>query len=270
MTYQGYIFDLDGTIYLGDRLIPGADRVVARVRERGARVVFLSNKPIQPSGAYAQKLTRLGIPTQAAEVINSSQVAVRYLSAEMPGARVYVIGEPSLVRELSEAGFQMAERPERTDLVLISLDRGLSYEKIHFAYHAARAGAKVMATNPDLVCPMPGDEIVDAGATIAALEALLRRRIDGVIGKPSPIMVGVVAERLKLPPEACLIVGDRLETDIAMGKAAGMATALVLTGVTDRARLRESAIQPDYVLEGIHELLKAVSLTTSGERGGGR
>ena len=167
----------------------------------------------------------------------------------MPGARVYVIGEPSLVRELSEAGFQMAERPERTDLVLISLDRGLSYEKIHFAYHAARAGAKVMATNPDLVCPMPGDEIVDAGATIAALEALLRRRIDGVIGKPSPIMVGVVAERLKLPPEACLIVGDRLETDIAMGKAAGMATALVLTGVTDRARLRESAIQPDYVLE---------------------
>ena len=258
MTYRGYIFDLDGTVYLGDRLIPGADRAIAQLRERGARVVFLSNKPIESRDAYARKLTRLGIPTPAEDVINSSLVTVRYLSEEMPEARVYVIGEPPLVGELTEAGIRMADRPEQTDLVLVSLDRGLSYEKLHFAYHAAKAGAKVMATNPDLVCPMPGDEIVDAGATIAALEALLHRPIDGVFGKPSPIMVRVVAEHMELPPEACLMVGDRLETDIAMGKAAGMATALVLTGVTDRARLRGSGVRPDYVVEGIHELVEAV------------
>ncbi len=255
MKFQGYVFDLDGTIYLGEALIPGAQEVVGRLREGGARVVFLTNKPIEPRAVYAKKLTGLGIPTPEEDVINSSLAAARYLSAEMPGARVYVIGEPPLVRELEAAGLRVAQRPEQTDLVLISLDRGLTYDKIHFAYHAARAGARVMATNPDLVCPMPGDEIVDAGAVIGAMEALLRRPIDGVIGKPSPIMIRTVTDLLGIPPKACVMVGDRLETDIAMGKAAGMATALVLTGVTDRAVLERSDIRPDYVLERLEELL---------------
>jgi len=256
VAFDGYVFDLDGTIYLGEGLIAGAGRVVRQLRASGARVVFLSNKPIQTRVSYARKLTRLGIPTPEEDVINSSLVAARYLSAKMPGARVYVIGEPPLIRELEAAGLRLSERPDRTDLVLISLDRGLSYEKIHFAYHAAKAGAKVMATNPDLVCPMPGDEIIDAGATIAALEALLRRRIDGVLGKPSPAMIRTVTQYLGLPPKACLMVGDRLETDIAMGVAAGMKTALVLSGVTDRALLDESEVRPDYVLESVAGLLE--------------
>ena len=113
-----------------------------------------------------------------------------------------------------------------------------------------------MATNPDLVCPMPDDEIIDAGATIAALEALLRRPIDRVIGKPSTIMIKTVANYIKVPPEFCLIVGDRLETDIAMGKSVGMSTALVLTGVTDRESLGQSSIQPDYVLESLEDLME--------------
>lgn len=252
--FKGYVFDLDGTVYLGEALLPGAQAVIGRLRAAGARVIFLSNKPIEPRASYAAKLTRLGMPTPAEDVINSSLVAARYLSAEMPGGRIYVIGERPLVEELLAAGLRMAERPEETDLVLVSLDRGLHYEKLHFAYRAAKAGARVMATNPDLVCPMPGDEIIDAGATIAALEALLRRPIDGVIGKPSPIMIRTVVDYLGLPPGSCLMVGDRLETDISMGRAAGMATALVLTGVTDRALLERSAIRPDYVLEGLEAL----------------
>jgi ribonucleotide monophosphatase NagD (HAD superfamily) len=172
----------------------------------------------------------------------------------MPGARVYTIGEPPLWEALAAAGMRPAADPRETDLVLISLDRGLSYEKIHFAYHAAKAGASVLATNPDLVCPVEGDEIVDAGATIAAMEALLQRPIDGVIGKPSPIMIERVADRIACEPGACLVVGDRLETDIAMGRAAGMATALVLTGVTDRESLERSGIRPDFVLDSIADL----------------
>jgi len=172
----------------------------------------------------------------------------------MPGARVYVVGEAPLIAELEAAGLRLATRPDQTDLVLVSLDRELSYQKIHFAYHAARAGAKVLATNPDLVCPMPDDEIIDAGATIAALEALLRRPIDGVLGKPSPEMIRTVTQVLGLPAHECLMIGDRLETDIAMGKSAGMKTALVLTGVTDRRLLQASPLRPDFVLESVVHL----------------
>ena len=152
MGYKGVVFDLDGTIYLGDRLIQGADRVVRRLRQAGVSVVFLSNKPIESRLDHARKLTGLGIPTDEAEVISSAHVSAEYLGRTMPGARVYVIGEGLLVRELKDNGLKMATRPDETDLVLLSLDRGLSYEKIHFAYHAACSGARVMATNPDVVC----------------------------------------------------------------------------------------------------------------------
>jgi HAD superfamily hydrolase (TIGR01450 family) len=243
-------------VYLGDTLLPGARRVVLELRKRGAQVLFLSNKPIQTRDAYAEKLTRLGIPTSSEDVINSSLATARYLSTEMPGARVFIIGEPPLRQELRDAGLLEATEPTQTDLVLISLDRGLTYGKLHFAYRAAREGARVMATNPDLVCPMPDDEIIDAGAIIAAMEALLGRPIDGVVGKPSPIIARAMMERLSLPPEACLIVGDRLETDIALGREAGAATALVLTGVTDRATLEGSDIRPDYVLECLDGVLE--------------
>ncbi len=254
MRYKGYILDLDGTVYLGDRLIHGADQAISRLRESGRRVVFLSNKPIASPAEYASKLTALGIPTRAEEVSNSSQVTAEYLKAQMPGSRIHVIGEPPLIEVLEEAGMRMAPSPAETDLVLISLDRQLSYEKIHFAYHAAKAGARVMATNPDLVCPVEDDEIVDAGATVAAIEALLRRPIDAVIGKPSAIMIEWIAERIGCRPAECLVVGDRLETDIAMGKNAGMATALVLSGVTDRDALATADIQPDFVLDSIADL----------------
>ena len=254
MPYKGYIFDLDGTIYLGESMIPGADTAIRALRESGRKVVFLSNKPIASPDDYAQKLTSLGLPTAAGDVINSSQVAAEYLTATAPKARIHLIGEPPLWDVLVNAGMRPAIEPEETDLVLISLDRALSYEKIHFAYRAARAGARVLATNPDLICPVEDGEIIDAGATIAALEALLGRPIDGVIGKPSPIMIEYVVSRMGCHPAACLMVGDRLETDIAMGKAAGMASALVLTGVTDRETVARSQIQPDFILASIADL----------------
>ncbi|MFT5370118.1 MAG: arabinose operon protein AraL [Candidatus Latescibacterota bacterium] len=255
MRFQGYIFDLDGTVYLGDALLPHAKETIAQLREAGRQVLFLSNKPTEDRKAYADKLSRLGIDTHVHDVINSSFVAALYFQREMPQARIFVMGESVLVEELQKVGLQMAKTPGDTDVVLISLDRQLSYEKIHFAYHAAKAGAKVWATNPDLVCPMPSDEIIDAGATIAALEALLRRPIDGVIGKPSAIMLDTVLKHLQLSPSECLMVGDRLETDILMGNLGGMATALVLTGVTRREDIDKLGIEPDYVIDSVHGVL---------------
>lgn len=257
--YDAFIFDLDGTIYLGERLIDGARDVVLGLRRAGKRVVFLSNKPIANRSEYAQKLTTLGIETQTEDVMNSSFVAAQFFAREMPRARIYVIGEMALIDELVAAGLNLSERKEDTDVVLISLDRELTYEKIHFAYHAGKIGAQIWATNPDLVCPMPNDEIIDAGATIAAIEALLRRPIDGIIGKPSPIMSQAIIGILGVRPERCLMIGDRIETDIKMGKDAGMATALVLTGVTDRVLLEASDIRPDFVLESVGNLFEVLA-----------
>lgn len=255
MKFNGYIFDLDGTIYLGENLLPHAAETIQALRHSNKKVLFLSNKPIESRENYANKLTRLGIETHIGEVINSSFVSMLYFGKHHPNARIYVIGEELLKQELVSAGLHMAEQPTQTDIVLISLDRDVSYAKIHFAYHAAKAGAQVWATNPDLVCPMPGDEIIDAGATIAAIEALLRRKIDGVIGKPSPIMVQTVLKHLNLHAAECLMVGDRLETDILMGINAGMSTALMLTGVTLQGDIDRLGISPDYVFQSLSEIL---------------
>ena len=255
MKFQAYVFDLDGTIYLGDSLLPTAKETILQLRLAGRKVLFLSNKPIEDREAYAKKLTRLGIETCVDDVLNSSFVAAQYFHREMPQAKFFVMGEAPLVAELERVGLQMAKTPEATDVVLVSLDRDLSYEKLHFAYHAAQSGAQVWATNPDLVCPMPNDEIIDAGATIAALEALLRRPIDGVIGKPSPIMIDTLSTHLNLPPSQCIMVGDRLETDIKMGKAGGMGTAFVLTGVGTRDDVNALGIVPDFVLECLEGIL---------------
>lgn len=259
VNFKAFIFDLDGTIYLGERLIGGADEVVRTLRERGRRVVFLSNKPTDTRETYAAKLTRLGVPAAPEDVINSSLIASRYLRRRMPGARLHIIGEPPLVEELRQAGFATARRPEETDAVVIAFDRTLDYGKIHFAHLAVRRhGAAMIATNPDAFCPADGDEFPDAGGTIALLEATTGKRVDVVVGKPSPIMVEVILERVGVPARACLVVGDRLETDIRMGRDAGMGTALVLTGATTREQADASAIRPDDVLESVRDLLHVI------------
>jgi ribonucleotide monophosphatase NagD (HAD superfamily) len=116
-----------------------------------------------------------------------------------------------------------------------------------------------MATNPDLVCPMPGDEIIDAGAIVAAIEALIQRPLDLIIGKPSQVMIDVLLDQLGLPPQDCLMVGDRMETDMVMGIRAGMGTALVLTGVTTREQAEMSSTGPDLILETLEDLIPAIS-----------
>jgi NagD protein len=253
--YDGYIFDLDGTVYLGDALLPGAREAIEALRTMGRRVVFLSNNPTRTGAQYAAKLTALGLPTAASDVINSSQVMVRWLLAEAPGSAVFVVGEQALKDELTAAGFRLVERAEEVDVVVASFDRTFDYRKLQVSFDAIRRGARFVATNADRYCPVPGGGEPDAAAVIAAIEACTATAVEVVVGKPSPIMARAVASLVQLPPERCVMVGDRLETDIAMGVGAGMATALTLTGATSRQQAAESPVRPDYVIEGLMELV---------------
>ncbi|NWF92200.1 MAG: HAD-IIA family hydrolase [Syntrophaceae bacterium] len=255
--FKGFIFDLDGTVYLSNRLIPGADRVIRLIRERGRRVVFLSNKPIQTREDYAAKLTRLGIPTRPDEVINSSLVMVNYLKKNAAHARLFVIGETAFVEELKRAGFHITEEPEEIDYVVVAFDRTFDYRKLNIAFQAIRSGAHFVATNPDRTCPVEGGEIPDCAGMIAALEAVTQKKVEVIVGKPSPLMIQAAMEVMGLRPEDCVLIGDRLETDIKMGKEAGIATGIVLTGVTDEMMLKEykhSSIQPDFVFQSIADV----------------
>ena len=253
--YDGYIFDLDGTVYLGEALLPGARQAIETLRAAGRRTVFLSNNPTRTSSEYAAKLTRLGLQTGPEDVVNSSQVMVRWLLREAPGSRVFVVGEQPLRDELVAAGFELSERAGQIDFVIASFDRTFEYRKLQIAFDAIRAGARFVATNADRYCPVPGGGEPDAAAVIAAIEACTATTVEVVVGKPSPIMAEAVAELVRLPPERCLMVGDRLETDIAMGRAAGMATALTLTGATTGEALAKAELRPDYVVESLLELV---------------
>lgn len=249
--FRGYIFDLDGTVYLGERAIGGAPETIAALRAGGARVAFLSNKPIEPASAYAAKLTRLGIPATPADVLNSSIVMARYLARTTPDARVYLIGEEPLAAELRRRSIQMTEDPLQADCVVVSWDRQFTYKKLNDALQAIRRGARFIATHPDRTCPVDGGEVADVGGMIGAIEGVTGKPVELVTGKPSPITLAEALAMLDLPAEECIMVGDRLETDMRMGREAGMATALVLTGVTRRERVAESAVRPDFVIDSI-------------------
>ena len=251
---RGWLFDLDGTIYLGDAVVPGAEAVVRTIRGDGRRVAFLSNKPLQTREDYARKLTGLGIPADPDDVINSSLVLARHLATLDRGAPVFVIGEPPLIAELTACGFEV--RPDhRVRWVVIALDRTFDYAKLHVALQAVRGGARLIATNPDRTCPTAEGEIPDCAGMIAAVEAVTGETVEIVVGKPSPIILEVALRRLGVAAADCVIVGDRLETDIVMGKRHGLATVLVLSGITRAGDPRIAEIGPDAVLPSVRELI---------------
>ena len=253
--YDGYILDLDGTVYLGDTLLSGAMRTITTFRQLGKRTVFLSNNPTSTRETYATKLTRLGLPTQPAEVINSSVVMADYLSKELPGGTLFVVGEDPLMEVLREAGFRFSDDPRDIDAVIASFDRTFNYPKLQTAFDAIRAGARFFATNADRYCPIPGGGQPDAAAVIAAIEACTNTKVETVVGKPSMHMAQAILSLIGLPPERCLMTGDRLETDVLMGLNAGMHAALTLTGATTAEEVKVSSIKPTYIVESLSDLL---------------
>jgi 4-nitrophenyl phosphatase len=254
------VFDLDGTVYLGDQLLPGAGRLVGELRRRGLTVRFLSNNPTRDPGQYAAKLAGLGLPTPVGEIVNTVVAMTRWLRDNAPGAVVYPIGEPPLVRALERAGIAISSDPAEIDIVIASYDRTFTYEKLQIAFDAIwyHRRARLVATNPDRFCPFPGGRgEPDSAAIIAAVEACTGVSCEANVGKPNPAMLHAALAGTDLALGDCVMVGDRLSTDIRMATDAGMPAALVLTGDTraeDLAGLAPAA-RPDFVLDRIDRLL---------------
>jgi phosphoglycolate/pyridoxal phosphate phosphatase family enzyme len=256
LPHRGWLFDLDGTVYRGDTLIPGAAETIGALRDAGRRVGFLSNKPLGTRSDYARKLTALGIPTPAEAVITASLVLARHLHQLDPGAPVFVIGEPPLLAELAAHGFAV-RGDHHVRWVVIAFDRTFDYAKLNTALQAVtRSGARLIATNPDRTCPTEDGEIPDCAGMMAAVEAVTARAVDVVVGKPSPLMLEVALATLAVPAADCVIVGDRLETDIVMGKRGGLTTVLVLSGVTRPDDPRLAEVAPDAVIRSIRDLIE--------------
>ena len=258
--FDGYALDLDGTVYLGDDLLPGAGEAIAALRAAGARIVFVTNKPLETAADYAAKLTRLGVPAEPQDVVTAVDALVRYLHAHHAGRAVLLIAEEPVTARLRDEGFPIAD-PEDADVVVVSFDRTFDYAKLHAAYRAVRQrGAAIVATNPDPYCPTPDGGLPDCAAMLAALEACTGARAEAIVGKPSEHMAAAFLDRLGVDPSRAAVVGDRLETDVAMGRHIGAAGILVLSGATSAEDLDDAEIRPDHVVSGIHELAPGGSL----------
>lgn len=262
---DGFIFDLDGTVYLGNAALPGAVDGIATLRSMGKRTLFVSNKPLEPREKYAHKLTGLGIPASPDDVITSGFVLGYHLARTEPHLKLYVVGEQNLLDELRGHGLIIVNEfldqdpmevihPDGVDAVVVAFDRTLTYRKLNTAYQALIQGARFFATNADKMCPMPGGGIPDAGGTIAALEHMTGRTVELLAGKPSKLIMSVALQRLDLPAERVMMVGDRLETDIFMGQQSGMKTAVTMTGASNRDDVAHMATPPDHIIENLGDL----------------
>ncbi|MFB6307990.1 MAG: HAD-IIA family hydrolase [Haloarculaceae archaeon] len=253
MRFEGAIVDLDGTVYRGDTLLDGAAAGIERLRAAGLEILFFSNNPTRTPAEYVDRLDEFGVDTSAASVLTSAVVTREYLLAEHPGASVYVVGEPGLTAQLD--GLAVTDDPAAADVLVGSIDRSLDYDQLTAALRAARTGIDAfVGTDPDRIVPDgPADEDVlpGSGAVVGAIAATVGRDPDAVLGKPAPMAVDLAFDRLAAPPERCLVIGDRLDTDIALGERAGATTALVRTGMHDDADVSGAAVAPDHVIDSL-------------------
>jgi HAD superfamily hydrolase (TIGR01450 family) len=258
--FDAYLFDLDGTIYLGTELLPGAKRLIETLRARGAKTVFLSNNPTRDPEMYIKKLTGLGIPVKREEILNTVITTVLWLKQNHPDAVVFPIAEEPLIKALAEAGIKMSDDPAEIDIVIASYDRSFDYRKLQIAFDAIwqLGRATLITTNPDRYCPFPGGRgEPDAAAVVAAIEASTGTRCIANMGKPDRTMIDTVLAELGVDVARTIMVGDRIETDVRMAVNAGMASALVLTGDSQLSDLAnyEPEFHPTYILENIDALI---------------
>lgn len=252
--YQGYIFDLDGTVYRGDHIIPGAAAVVNQLQEMGKSIVFVTNKTTGSQDEYYTFLKNSGVDLNPTQIMNATMVTGQFLMRNYKAQTFYAIGEQTFIDEIEKLGLKYSENPAEVGIVLVTLDRYCTFQKLETAAKCLEKGAKFFAANIDTTCPVEEGEIWDAGSTIAALEKRTHRKLELHFGKPSAFMIAAFLEYLQLPAEKLLIIGDRLETDILMGNHAGIDTALVLTGVKNFLN-GDAVATPTYTLESLKDLL---------------
>ncbi|MDR1464250.1 MAG: HAD-IIA family hydrolase [Oscillospiraceae bacterium] len=246
-----FIFDMDGTFYLGGEMIPGAGDLVRSLKALGFDYCFFSNNSSRSAALCRATLAGMHFPVDEGRVILSSHVAAHFLLHQRPGARVYLLGNEHLEAEMRRAGVPLAE--EDPDLILLGFDTTLTYEKIRRAANEIARGKEYFATHPDLNCPTADGFLPDTGSMIA-LFAASTGRTPQVLGKPERSTVNFLTEHLGCAPEELCFVGDRLETDIAIGTAHGIPTVLVFSGVTTPADYARAALRADLAVPSLRDL----------------
>jgi HAD superfamily hydrolase (TIGR01457 family) len=252
--FAGALVDMDGTLYRGERAIPGAAAAVDELREAGVAVQFLTNNATKSPREYVEKLAGMGIDAVADDVVTAGVVTADYLAREHADDRAYVVGEPGFLDVLDEYGVTVTDEPGTADVVVLSLDTGVDYDLFTRVLRTITPETPIVATNPDRTKPGTDGIVPSAGLVIGAVEGMTGRTPDTVAGKPSEVAARFALDRLGVDATECLLVGDRLDTDIQMGTAVGATTVLVRTGVTDDAELHASRIEPDYVLDSIADI----------------
>lgn len=275
-----FLLDMDGTLYLDDRLFPGAADFLAKIRACGGKYLFLTNNSSKGVDAYVAKMTRLGVPAAAADFLTSVDALIVFLQKTYGTAvkkkKMYVVGTRSFCAQLAAAGFLLTETPDDdTEILILGFDRELTYRKLEDACRLLARGVQeartsgdakaaaglpavdYYATNPDWVCPTAFGSVPDCGSMAWMLEKATGR-LPKFIGKPEPEMALLAMAQCGCSAAETLLIGDRLYTDIACGNRAGVDTAFVLSGEGTLADLAKGQGKPTYIFENIAEVCKAV------------
>jgi len=254
-----FLFDMDGTLYLGDRLFPFTAALLPAIRATGATYLFMTNNSSKSVEDYVKKLERLGIPAEREDFITSSQATAYYLHRHHPGAILYVCGTESLKDELRREGFSVTEEPEEATCVVMGFDTELTFRKLRDVSWllTTRPDIPYIATNPDLVCPTEFGFVPDCGSVCKMIENATGRR-PVVIGKPSPLLPELAMERVGAAKGETCVVGDRIYTDVKAGLNAGITGILVMSGETTQEILAASPDRPHLVLRDAGEILDAL------------
>lgn len=248
-----YVFDMDGTIYLGNRVFPYAIRFIQNLRTAGKRVMFFTNNASRSTATYFERLSRLGFAPTAEEIMTSGNVTIEFLKRHRAGKSVYLVGTEDLVNSFREAGIPLLSgKEDNADIVVTSFDTSLTYEKLNNACRLIRGGAEYLSTHPDFNCPTENGFIPDSGA-IAALVTASTGKVPTYFGKPYRETVEMICESTGFSKEEICFFGDRLYTDIAIGKKHGVTAILVLSGETQPADVDAAtpAEKPDFVFDSL-------------------
>lgn len=250
-----YLFDMDGTLYLGDRLYPFTAELLRQIRRTGGKYLFMTNNSSKSVSAYIDKLERLGIHAVKEDFITSSQATAYYLKKHHPNARLYVCGTCSLKTELRENGFTVTENLDDVDAIVMGFDTELTFKKLEDVCKLLLSRElPYIATNPDYVCPTEYGSVPDCGSVCDMIYNATKKR-PVVIGKPQALMPQLAMKIKGVSPEQTAVVGDRIYTDIKSGINAGCVSILVMSGETTEEILARSDSKPDLVLRSGAELL---------------
>lgn len=246
---RGFLLDMDGTFYLGDRLLEGALHFIDLLYQQNKEFLFLTNNSSRQGREYAEKISRLGLPITEAAVLTSGEATALYLKEKHSGVDIFLVGTPSLEDEFQRHGFRLVQADPQ--IAVLGFDTTLTYQKLWALCDFVRAGVPYIATHPDFNCPTEKGYMPDVGAMIAFVKAATGRQPDLVVGKPNRLIVDAAAIKLHLQVGQLAMIGDRLYTDIALGETSGITTVLVLSGETSLNDLKNSAFQPDYTFENL-------------------